>query len=560
MTENSIISNPIFQNRAFFPTNPDKTPKVLHWKKDALPADKAMKSWMGEEHWAMPTGNGLLVIDVDTKNGGSEEEVYKLGFPRGTFRVQTPSGGCHLYYKDVGLNLKNSVQKLGKGIDVRSDGGYVCIPPMKGYQITCDHDPKTVLPPDLKLPPEPEPMAVYDYDGLNPEEKHFEEGTRNTSLFTIGCSMRARGIPEEGILAALLSLNKVRCNPPLPQSEVQRIVESVRNFEQGVVQGGAEARLCIQTAAFIEERDGEAVQSFIWKEHILDKMPNLLYAEGGMGKTTLCLMIVKELMTKEPDAKILWLPVENNMESTRIQMKAFDLDMERFLVLERATGGYSMDFAQEADLTEFGKLVTMTKPRLVVIDSLSSMSSADINSNAIRAVMKNVQDVVCEQNRASLIYIHHENKSDMATARNKSMGSNMILAQVRMALRLTVGAESNVRLLTAEKFNLTMPVPLAITSLAEGEYEVAPVQLAGGSKDTASRVRYRLQDLFSTGMKYPMKEVFQALQVQDDICIPEDISMEGMIEVAKSLNIRYLDDDGVKSWHVRRLLKAPEAK
>jgi archaellum biogenesis ATPase FlaH len=559
MTENSVLSHPVFQNRAFFPTNPDKTPKVLHWKKDALPAEKAVKSWLGEEHWAMPTGNGLLVIDVDTKNGGSEEEVYKLGFPRGTFRVETPSGGCHLYYKDIGLNLKNSVQRLGKGIDVRSDGGYVCIPPMKGYKITCDHDPKTVLPPDLKLPIQAEPDVVYDFDA-DIEGGFYAEGTRNTSLFHVGSSMRARGIPEEGIHAALSALNKKRCNPPLPQSEVDRIVESVRGFQQGTVQGGPEARLRIQTAAFIEERDGEATQSFIWREHILDKMPNLLYAEGGMGKTTLCLMIVEELMKKEPEAKILWLPVENNMESTRIQMKSFDIDMNRFLVLERSTGGYSMDFAQEADLIEFGKLVTMNKPRLVIIDSLSSMSSADINSNAIRAVMKNVQDVVCEQNRASLIYIHHENKSDMATARNKSMGSNMILAQVRMALRLTVGAESNARILTAEKFNLNMPAPLQITSLAEGEYEVEAVKLVGGDKDVSSRVRHRLQDLFSAELKMPMKDVFKALEIEDDIMIPEDITMEGMIAVAKSLNIRYLDDDGVKSWHVRRLLKAPEAK
>jgi hypothetical protein len=560
MIENSILSHPVFSNRAFFPTNPDKTPKVLHWKKDAQPALEAMQTWAQEKHWAMPTGNGIFVIDVDTKNGGVEEEVYKLGFPRGTFRVKTPSGGCHLYYKDSSLKLKNSVQKLGKGIDVRSDGGYVCIPPMPGYEITCDHDPKVVLPPDVNLPPEPEPFTVHDYDSLNPGEAYFEEGTRNISLFNIGCSMRARGIPEEGILAALQSLNKVRCNPPLPTSEVNRIVESVRGFEQGIVQGGAEARLCVHTAAFIEERNGEATQSFLWQEHILDKMPNLLYAEGGMGKTTLCLMIVEELMKKELDAKILWLPVENNMESTRIQMKAFDIDLKRFLVLERSTGGYSMDFAQEADLVDFGKLVTMNKPRLVVIDSLSSMSSADINSNAIRGVMKNVQDVVCEQNRASLVYIHHENKSDMATARNKSMGSNMILAQVRMALRLTIGDEANTRILTAEKFNLNMPVPLQITSLSEGHHDVSPVQLAGGGKDVAARVRHRLQDLFSAELKMPMKTIFKALEIEDDIYIPEDITMEGMIEVAKSLNIRYLDDDGVKSWHVRRLLKAPEAK
>lgn len=557
MIENSVLSHPVFQNRAFFPTNPDKTPKVLHWRKDAQPAARALQTWAQEKYWAMPTGDGIFVVDVDTKNGGKEEDVYALGFPRGTFRVKTPSGGCHLYYKDIGIKLKNSVQKLGKGIDVRADGGYVCIPPMPGYEITCDHEPKVVLPPDLKLPPEPEqPMlSIAGLDDI--DQKHFEEGTRNTSLFNIGCSMRARGIPEEGILAALTSLNKARCNPPLPQSEVNRIVESVRNFEQGVVQGGPEARLRLIDAAELQKRDGEATQTFIWKEHILDKMPNLLYAEGGMGKTTLSIMIVRDLLKADPTAKIIWIPAENNMVSTRIQMEAFDIDLSRFLVLERSAGGTSIDFADPNDFNEFGKLVAMYKPRMVIIDSLGSMSSVDINSNAIRGVMKNVQDVVCEQNKASLLYIHHENKSELATARNKSMGSNMILAQVRMALRLTEGSKPNSRILTGEKFNLNMPAPLEITSIAEGQYDITPAKLAGDSDDAVNKqVAGVLQNIFSRDMRCSLSDVTKELE-EEEIMIPEDIEWNDFWGVCNGLNIRYDKDD--KNLFVRRLLKRPGA-
>lgn len=549
--ENSLLVHPTFKGRRFFPTKSDKKPKVLHWKEDALPAEMAMASWLGEEHWAMPTGDGLFVVDVDTKNGGKEEDVYALGFPKGTFRVKTPSGGCHLYYKDGGLKLGNSVQKLGKGIDIRAEGGYVCIPPMPGYAITCDHDPKLVLPPDVKLPQAPELKLVSSTD----IDQYYAEGTRNTSLFHVGSSMRARGIPEEGIFAALSALNAERCNPPLPQSEVERITQSVLGFERGVVQSGPAARLCILTATDIQKRDGEAIQSFIWKEHILDKMPNLLYAEGGMGKTTLSLVICQDLLKNDPTAKIMWLPAENNMVSTRIQMNAFEMDYNRFLVLERATGGYSIDFADPEDLNEFNKLVAMHKPRLVVVDSLGSMSSVDINSNAIRGVMKNVQDVVCEQNGASLLYIHHENKSELASARNKSMGSNMILAQVRMALRLTAGSKPSSRILTAEKFNLNVPDPLEITSIAEGQFDIGPAILAGSvGNEALEGLGRHVHTVFSSDLRMTLGDFIKSLEVDEDVMVPTDISWDIFWpHINKVLGVQY--DKSEKTLYVQRLLK-----
>lgn len=74
--------------------------------------------------------NGLCVIDVDPKRGGMEtlemiEAVY--GRLRHTFCVATPSGGRH-YYQSTTRPVANSQDKLGKGIDVRGEGGYVLGP------------------------------------------------------------------------------------------------------------------------------------------------------------------------------------------------------------------------------------------------------------------------------------------------------------------------------------------------------------------------------------------------------------------------------------------------
>ena len=45
--------------------------------------------------------------------------------------------------------------------------------------------------------------------------------------------MRHRGLPREAIAAALLEINKLQCDPPLPEAEVRQIAESVARYESG---------------------------------------------------------------------------------------------------------------------------------------------------------------------------------------------------------------------------------------------------------------------------------------------------------------------------------------
>ena len=93
---------------------------------------------------ALLTGkiNNILVVDVDKKDNGIEEfEKYINEFGEiKTIKQNTPSGGYHLFFKYTSSNsddqflienyLKNkSKYRNGKGIDIRSNGGYVIIAP-----------------------------------------------------------------------------------------------------------------------------------------------------------------------------------------------------------------------------------------------------------------------------------------------------------------------------------------------------------------------------------------------------------------------------------------------
>jgi len=78
------------------------------------------------------TDEGLIVIDLDLKNGKRGDlslmqlELDGFELPP-TFAVSTPSGGTHYFYRTPKA-LRQGVDLLGNGLDVRSLGGYVVGP------------------------------------------------------------------------------------------------------------------------------------------------------------------------------------------------------------------------------------------------------------------------------------------------------------------------------------------------------------------------------------------------------------------------------------------------
>jgi hypothetical protein len=92
--------------------------------------------------------SGLIVIDLDLPHDVAEDDEEAAGgalfplsgadilsglatqhgerYPGGTYIVDTPSGGCHLYFSAAGdARVRNSAGAVGPHIDVRADGGYV---------------------------------------------------------------------------------------------------------------------------------------------------------------------------------------------------------------------------------------------------------------------------------------------------------------------------------------------------------------------------------------------------------------------------------------------------
>ena len=81
--------------------------------------------------------SGLVIVDLDVKegkDGPGDWEKYLDGreVPH-TFKVRTPSGGWHGWYRSVGVAYKTSRGEIGPGVDIRSHGGMAVAPGSPGY-------------------------------------------------------------------------------------------------------------------------------------------------------------------------------------------------------------------------------------------------------------------------------------------------------------------------------------------------------------------------------------------------------------------------------------------
>lgn len=108
-----------------------KHPRTAHAKDDATDDPKVITEWW--TRW--PDANigvrppaGIVVLDVDPRNGG-DGELHRLQVEHGllprTLTCRTGSGGLHIWLAYLGATRG----KLGAGIDVKTNSGYLVAPP-----------------------------------------------------------------------------------------------------------------------------------------------------------------------------------------------------------------------------------------------------------------------------------------------------------------------------------------------------------------------------------------------------------------------------------------------
>ena len=145
-----------------FPVNPaDKAPYVATGFKAATTDNKTIRRWWRAHPDAMigvPTGAAgrVWVLDADVdlnKKINGPAALARLvashgGAPLLTCTSLTPRGGKHFMWRWNGVNIRNSAGEIGRGLDVRGEGGYIVMPP------SVRHD-GTAYAWDANAPPNP---------------------------------------------------------------------------------------------------------------------------------------------------------------------------------------------------------------------------------------------------------------------------------------------------------------------------------------------------------------------------------------------------------------------
>lgn len=432
-----------------------KHPAVKGWQKAATTDVEKVRAWWDKNpHYnpAIATGHGLVVLDVDGPKG--EQALQQLEKQHeclpATRQVITGGGGVH-YYFHAGRPMKNSVRKIGAGLDIRADGGYVIAPGARHasgtdyeWEILCspEDEVEAVIPSWLEkliAAGETKQESTAENDPFSAEV--IPEGKRNDTLYKLGCSLRGRhGYTMKDVEAALHKANQTRCVPPLSDADINTIVRQVDRFRRS---GGSEGAFSpIGLMSFADVPDEEP--HFLLAPYIPEGAITILQGNPGDGKTAFLCKLAAAVSTGSgvlssacEAGNVLLLSVEDDAPILRGRIIASGGDPARCFFAE---GAYQLNFLSP----EVEQYIQEQEIRMVAFDPLQSFlgPGVDINkSNETRPVMAALA-AMAKRNRCAVVLVSHLNKGQRdGPATYRSLGSVDIPGAARSVLHIGRSAE-----------------------------------------------------------------------------------------------------------------------
>jgi hypothetical protein len=226
-----------------FPVRPKrKEPATQNGVLDATVDLARIEAWwdaMPEANIGIATGrvSNLLVLDVDRHDGrDGDAALAALEARHGALPpTVTVATGCgrHLYFRVGAYAVQNSAGKLGDGLDIRGDGGYVIAPPSchpSGQHYVWTGAKEIAAAPSWlvkrllsKANGKGKPPGYWSRLLAQP----IPVGQRNDALARIAGKMLATGLDVVLMHDLLQCVNEARCAVPLTAGEVEAIGASI---------------------------------------------------------------------------------------------------------------------------------------------------------------------------------------------------------------------------------------------------------------------------------------------------------------------------------------------
>jgi hypothetical protein len=417
----------------------------------------------------LPTGqrSGFLVLDVDPKNGGLES-LAKLPKLPPTRMVRTPSGGFHYYFRWQSP-LGNSPRDLGKGLDVRGEGGYVVAPPSSvdgnRYEWMNEDDPAE-LPAWLLerlLPPTPRPKNPVERRIVSMSElladdprrakaastligqaSELPEGDRNKGTFRIAVALREVATTEEQSDDYIARMREVlpygvgdNGGRPFTEAEAERTIASA----EATAELGAWEPSSTLEVATNEELGGLSVTwgtdidvkplEWLWPNYVPLGTLGILAGAPKVGKSAVAVDIAARVTTGRPmpdgsegvKGCVLMVAPEDGPDGARVRFEAAGGNLALFGLIGEDTPPSFPD-----DTAELEKTIRAHDVRLVVIDNLEAVAAHKVEMNKAKDVTEMLAPLqaVAKRTGASILAIEHTRKSWTPDPLDSVLGSRKI--------------------------------------------------------------------------------------------------------------------------------------
>jgi hypothetical protein len=226
--------------------SPGKHPITRNGVKDATTDAVTIRGWWRNAPTAnvgiaTGVGAGLIVVDVDPRNGGSEslEELERRygAFPK-TPRANTGGGGQHIFLKHPGPGdrIPNATRLGGlPGLDMKADGGYVVAPPSKHASGGTYTWRRSAHPELVDLAPGPDwLLRLLEQPAVSRTEQGrtgdwlrllqgVPQGERHRVATQIAGHYLGSGWDQAEVEAMLLGF-AAQCDPPHDTDDIRRVV------------------------------------------------------------------------------------------------------------------------------------------------------------------------------------------------------------------------------------------------------------------------------------------------------------------------------------------------
>lgn len=492
---------------------------------------------------------GLLVLDIDVRKGGMEtfkKLRAQLQLPS-TMTFRTASGGFHVLY-DCPEETRNSVQKLGAGLDVRAIGGYIVAPGSRtekgSYTILaaisvvpapdaliqlCASTVKASTQLQDQISPVDQTRAITLVKTYLAKAPPATEGAGgDDSTYRILCKVRDYGVLPENALEAVYDWNQ-RCIPPWSIEELRSKIHNAYAYarnsyavdstealfpdEDAPKKGGAYSFADIDLKQILR-------LDYLVKHWITKGTHNMLFGPWGAGKTFIALDLASRIASGEEcfgsrvcAGGVLYLSYEGNisMQKRMAAIKArhperklelfLMLPMRHALVSKALPDRRAYGWAQAKQALEYFVYRHKQNPLLVIVDTLrNALGGSDSDPDLTTPYFGFLQEMTALSGSGTLT-VHHPGHSD----KTRSRGDSGLEAAMDTIIRID------------PETKLIGTIKQRDGAARKIYYDLIPVSLGNdpeGEDCTSCVVEYADGNPASMALSYTHRQVYDALTTQ----------------------------------------------